>query len=415
MTRTDSLSELFNPFLPEQIDDPYPVYARARREEPVFYSPVLDAWVVARYADILSILRDTERFSSFNSLYTRAEPRPEVRAVLREGYEVFTSLVQSDPPDHTRVRAVFGKAFTPPRVAALEERIRELTRELIDAFVGDGRADLVSQLAMPLPAYVICDLLGVPRSDMRQLRAWHEDKQVLMSGHAPLEAEVESARGYLAMQRYFQAQIEARAADPRDDLLTLLAPEAIGGTAPLSMQEAVCNAMDLLAAGHETAADLIANGIDLLLRHPEAARALREDRGLIPDAIDEMLRYESPVRGFFRKVTADAEVAGIRIPAGARVLMLYASGNRDEAEFPDAERFDIRRQDAGKHLAFGKGVHFCVGSLLGRTEGRIAIEQLLTRLPGLRRGEGAARRSQLFIMRGFDSLPIAWDAAPRPS
>jgi cytochrome P450 len=410
MATTDSIGELWNPLLPEQMADPYPLYARARREAPVFYSAQFDVWVVTRYADIVSIIRDTGRFSSHNSLFARAEPLPEVQEVLREGYEVFTSLVQSDPPDHARVRAVFGKAFTPPRVAALEERIRELTRTHIDAFVSDGHADLISQLALPLPAYIICDLLGVPRSDMQQLRAWQEGKNTLMSGHAPADVQVESARGYLAMQRYFQAQIEARVADPRDDLLTILAPEAIGGTAPLSMQEAVCNAMDLLAAGHETTTALITSGINLLFAHPEAARALREDKALLPNAIDEMLRCESPVPGFFRKVTADAEVSGVRIPSGARVLLLYASGNRDEAEFPDGERFDIRRADAGKHLAFGKGIHFCVGSLLGRTEGRVAIEQLLERLPGLRRGEGSARRSESFIIRGFDSFPIAWDA-----
>jgi cytochrome P450 len=405
-----SLGELFDPFLPEQREDPYPIYARARREEPVFYSPRLNLWVVTRYADIVAVTRDTDRFSSFNSLYIRAEPIPEVRAVLREGYEEFTSLVQSDPPDHTRVRAVFGKAFTPQRVAALEGRISELTRELIDAFVRDGRAELVSQLALPLPGYVICDLLGVPRSDMRQLRVWHEDKGVLMAGHAPPEAQAASARGYLSMQRYFKAQIEARRDEPREDLLTLLVPEEIGGSAPLSMQEAVCNAMDLLAAGHETTTALIASGIDLLLGRPEVAEALRDDSALIPGAIDEMLRFESPVRGFFRAVTAEAEVAGVRIPKGARVYLLYASANRDEAEFADADRFDIRRKDAGKHLAFGKGIHFCVGSLLARTEGRIAFEQLLERLPGLRRGEGPARRSDFILMRTFESLPIAWDA-----
>jgi cytochrome P450 len=405
-----SLGEVFDPFLPEQNEDPYPIYARARREEPVFYSPRLDLWVVTRYADIAAVARDTERFSSFNSLYVKAEQIPEVRAILREGYEEFTSLVQSDPPDHTRVHAVFGRAFTQQRVAALEGRISELTRELIDAFARDGRAELVAQLALPLPGYVICDLLGVPRSDMRQLRVWHEDKQALMGGQAAPEALVASARGYLEMQRYFKAQMEARRDEPRDDLLTLLVPEEIGGSAPISMQEAVCNAMDLLAAGHETTTALVANGIDLLLARPEVAEALRADKALIPGAVDEMLRFESPVRGFFRAVTAEAEVAGVRIPRGGRVFLLYASGNRDEAEFEGADRFDIRRKEAGKHLAFGKGIHFCVGSLLARAEARIAFEQLLERLPGLRRGEGHARRSDFILIRTFESLPIAWDA-----
>lgn len=405
-----SLGAIFNPFAPEQRDNPYPIYARARLEEPVFYSPTLDLWVISRYADIAAVIRDTDRFSSFNSLYVKAEPIPEVSAVLRDGYEQFSSLVQSDPPDHTRVRAVFGKAFTPQRVAALEGRISEITRELIDAFARDGRAELVSQLALPMPGFVICDLLGVPRAEMKQLRVWHEDKQALMAAQAPPEVQVANAHGYVAMQRYFKAQIEARRADPRDDLLTLLVPEEIGGSAPISMQEAVCNAMDLLAAGHETTTALIANGMDILLDRPDITQALRADRSLLPGAIDEMLRFESPIRGFFRAVTADAEVAGVRIPKGSRVYLLYGSGNRDEAEFPGADRFDMRRKDASKHLAFGKGIHFCVGSLLARTEARIAFEQLLDRLPGLRRGEGPMRRSDFIIMRTYDSLPIAWDA-----
>lgn len=225
------------------------------------------------------------------------------------------------------------------------------------------------------------------------------------------DVQMEAAHGYVAMQRYFRAQIEARRDEPRDDLLSLLVPEEIGGNAELSMQEAVCNAMDLLAAGHETTTDLIANGVDLLLSHPESADALRKDPTLIPNAVDEILRYASPVRGFFRAVKADVDVAGVRIPKGTRVFMSYGSGNRDESEFVNADQFDIFRQDTGKHLAFGKGIHFCIGSLLARTEAKAAFEQLLLRLPGLRRVEGRKRR-EFFLVLGFDTFPIAWDVSP---
>lgn len=403
------LALAFDPFAPDQLEDPYPFYARARREAPVFHSPRFGMWVVTRYADIAAIQRDTTRFSSAGSLEAGQLPAP-VREVLSAGYTTFASLVQSDPPDHTRVRGVLGKALSPTRVAGMEAAIRRLAGELIDAFVGDGQAELVGQLAFLLPGLVICDLLGVPRADMQQLRRWTDDKGALMTGHDPAPRLVEAAHGFVACQRYFQAHIEARAARPGDDLLTLLVPESIGGTAPLDMQEAVCNAMDLLAAGHQTTTDLIGNAIALLIDRPDDLRALRDDPGLLPRAIEEFLRIEAPVRGFFRTTREDVEVAGVVIPKDAKVLLLYGSGNRDEAQFPDPDRLDIRRKDADKHLAFGRGIHFCIGSFLGRLEGAVALELLLRRLPNLRRAEGKAhRRNPYLINRGYDEFHIAWD------
>ena len=401
----------FNPHDPAQREDPYPIYARARREQPVFYSPVLDLWVVTRYADIVEVEKNPEVFSSAGALYARTEPYPEVLAVLSQGYAEFLSLVQSDPPDHTRVRAVFGKALSPQRVAALEPSIRATADALIDGFVRDGEADLIQQFAYHLPGLIICDLLGVPRSDLGALKRWSDDKQALMSGHEPAERQVERARGFVALQRYFADHLEDRRQRPRDDLLTLLVPSELGGTAAMSHQEAVCNAMDLLAAGHETTTDLIGNGTWLLLHAPDQMQALRDDPGLIPNAVEEMLRMEAPVHGFFRSVTADAEVGGVTVPKGARVFIVFGSGNRDEAQFPDPDRLDIRRADAKNHLAFGKGIHFCVGSVLARLEGRAAFEHLLRRLPNLRKQAGkAAVRRPYIVLRGFEHLPIAWDA-----
>jgi cytochrome P450 len=406
----DDLVAAFNPMAPDQMENPYPLYARMRRERPVFHSPMFDLWVVTRYADIAEVERDTSRFSSVGALDAKAEPHPEVAKVLKQGYPKFLSLVQSDPPDHTRIRNVFGRALSPQRIAAMEPAIRATANGLIDGFIQDGHADLIQQFAFALPGFIICDLLGVPRSDMLQLKGWSDDKTLLMSATAPLEQQVESAHGFIAMERYFREKLAERSRKPREDLLTLLVPQSMGGTAPMSEQEAVCNAMDLMSAGHETTTGLIGNGLWLLLNSPEHLKAVKEDPSLIPDALEEMLRLEAPIRGFFRQVTADTMLGGVDIPKGARVFILYESGNHDETVFPDPERFDIRRAEAKRHLAFGRGIHFCVGAPLARLEGRIAFELLLQRLPNMRlRPEEPVVRRPYLMLRGFEHLPIAWD------
>lgn len=400
----------FNPIAPEQLENPYPVYARARRERPVFHSPDLNLWIVTRYADITEVEMAPGTFSSAAALEASTEPHPEVLAVLKQGYVEFLSLVQSDPPDHTRVRAVFGKALNPQRVAAMEASTRALADSLIDSFVQRGEVDIIPEFAYALPGLVICDLLGLPRSDLRQLKRWSDAKQVLMSATTPVQHQVECARDFIAMQRYFAGHIEERRQRPGEDLLSLLVPQSMGGTAPISHQEAISNAIDLLAAGHETTTDLIGNGLALLLRSPEQLRALREDSRLIPNAIEEMLRMEAPVRGFFRTATRETQVGGVSIPRGARLFIVYASGNRDEDQFAMPDRFDIRREDAKRHLSFGKGIHFCLGAILARLEARIAFEHLLRRLPNLRFAPGGlAVRRPYFILRGFEHLSLAWD------
>lgn len=411
MAADDSLGAIFNPLAPDQLEDPYPVYARARREQPVFHARLLDAWVVTRYADVAAVLRDPARFSSVGSLEAKTTLPPEATAVLRAGYLEFQSLVQSDPPDHTRVRNVFNKALSPPRINALEPFVRAVADELLDGFAGDGEADLVDRFAFPLPGIVIGRLLGVPRDDVPQLKQWSNAKQVLLSATESPERLAACAHEFLALQRYFIEHLERRAAAPRDDLLTLLVPAALGGSAPLTMQEAVCNAIDLLAAGHETTTDLIGNGLALLLAHPEALARLRAAPDLWPDALDEMLRFDAPVRGLFRRLTAPAEVGGVALPAGARLFLLYGSANRDEDAFPRADTFDLGRRSPTPHLSFAKGIHFCVGNALARLEGRVAFERLLARLPNPRRHPSQpAQRRPYVLLRGFEHLPLSWDA-----
>lgn len=403
----------FNPFAPDQLDNPYPIYAQARRDQPVFYSPRCDLWVVTRYDDICTVVKQPHLFSSAQALESANILPDPVRAMLPPGSCAFPSLVQTDPPDHARVRAVFGKVLTPLRVAALEPRIRALTNELIDTFIDDGEVDLIPQFAFPLPALVICDLLGIPRTDMPRVKHWHAGLMVLLFGNDPGADLVAAAHEYLALQHYIIAHLEQRVHAPQDDLLTLLVPTEIGGSAPLSMQEAVCNAIDLFGAGHETTTALIGNGLSLLLDHPAQMHALREHPELLPNAIEEMLRMEAPVRGLFRLTTGEALLGDTRLPKGARLLVLYGSGNRDAAHFADPDTFDIRRTDASNHAAFGKGIHFCIGSVLAKLEGRVAFERLLQHLPGLRRdSKRPAVRQPFLTMRCYGQLPIAWDRGP---
>lgn len=407
---SERLGIIFDPLSASQHENPYPVYARARQEEPVFFSQKYGAWVVTRYKDLSTVLSDTTRFSSTGSLEAKTTPAPEIEAVLRQGYLEFLSIVQSDPPDHTRMRNVFNKALSPQRVAALEPQTRDIANELLDGFCRDGRVDLISRFAFPLPGRVISLLLGVPAADLAQLKKWSIAKQVLLLSGEPLPRLVECAHEFVALQHYFRDHILRRVKEPREDLLTLLAPIAVGGTAPLSMQEAVSNAIDLLAAGHETTTDLIGNGLALLMEHRDQLDLLRDNPGLIPGALDEMLRMESPVRGLFRRATEAVELGGAQIPMGARLFLLYGSGNRDASEFERSEEFDIRRKAASPHLAFARGIHYCVGNALARMEGKVAFELLLQRLPGVRRDptQETVRRPYL-ILRGFERLPIQWD------
>lgn len=403
----------FNLFAPDQLNDPFPMFAQARRDQPVFYSPMFDMWFVTRYDDITTVVKQPHLFSSAEALEaTSVLPEP-VNEVIKQGYLKFQSLVQTDPPDHSRVRAVFGKVLTPQRVAALEPRVRALTNELIDSFIEDGEADLISQFALPLPVLVICDLLGIPRADIDRVQRGNDGRQTLMGATSPVEVMVAAAEDYVEYQRYFIEHLERRVHEPQDDLLTLLVPAEIGGSAPLTMQEAVCNAIDLFAAGHDTTTALIGNGMSLLLDSPEQMQALRENPELLPNAIEEMLRMEAPVRGLFRMTTSEVMLGDTLLPKGARLMVMYGSGNRDERQFADPDMFDIGRKDASKHMAFGKGIHFCIGSVLAKLEGRVAFEVLLQRLPGLRRHPSKpASRRPFLIMRAWDHFPIAWDREP---
>lgn len=402
----------FKPMAPANLANPFPMYAELRRDTPVFYSSEYGFWVVTRYADVSAMLKQPEIFSSVGSLQTSVTLPRSVADVMEGAIGSTPLMIECDPPVHTRVRTIVNKAFTPQRIAHLEPKVRALTDELIDAFVADGRADLSTQFSSLLPGLVICDLFGVPRTDFPQLRQWSGEWLEVLSASAPEERLVTCAHSFVACQNYFLEQILARKERPREDLLSVMLPAELGGTAPMTPAEAAYNALDIFVAGYETTTHAIENGLALLFAHPEQLDELRKNPELIPNAIDEILRFDSSVLGLFRVTKSAVEVGGVTIPQNARVFMLYSAANHDAAQFSDPERFDIKRNNARDHISFSRGVHFCLGSPLARLELRMALERLLARLPNLRPAENAApQRLEHFWIRGYTSLPIAWDAA----
>ena len=401
----------FDPMTPEQRECPFPLYARARREMPVFYSERFDLWVVTRYQDIVAILKDPLRFSSAQSLAVDSGIAPEVQAVLDTGYPATPTMVTADPPVHTRFRQLVGKAFTSRRVEVMEPRMHEIAHKLVDGFYRKGSADIVREYAYPFPMEVIAEILGVPAADMETFKRWSDDMSARF-GPLPLERQVECARSEVEFQHYFAAQLEERRRNPREDLLTDLLNARVQGEAPLTMPEMLSILKQLLIGGNETSTNLIGSMMLALMNSPDQLEAVRRDRGLEQNAVEEALRLDAPVQGLFRSATEEVEIGGVRIPKGAHLELLYASGNRDDSRFHDPDRFDVRRRESSNHMAFGFGIHFCIGAPLARYEGRVALDVLLDRLPNLRLSPGQTfEHHPHFFLRGLKHLRLEWDIA----
>jgi cytochrome P450 len=399
----------YDPLSAEQHENPYPVFARAHAEAPVFFSERFNLWVVTRYSDIWTVLKDPAHFSSAQSTAVSAAPPREVQQVLREGYPEVATLVTSDPPAHTRFRSLVNKAFTPRRIAEKEGRIRAIAHELIDGFAADERADFVWQFAYPLPMTVIAGILGVPPADMDRFKRWSDRAVERLSVGLPVERQVECARAIVEFQHYFEERLEERRREPRDDMLTDLVKARIEGQEPLSMAELLSILQQLLVAGNETTTHMLGSLIVLLLEKPERWQEVRGNAELAARAVEEALRMETPVQGLFRTTTSEVELGGVTLPAGAQLQLLYAAGNRDASEFPHPEAFELKRPNANAHLAFGGGEHFCLGAALARLEGRIALQVLGERLPHLRLEPGQSfTHVPHFFMRGYEHVYVRW-------
>jgi cytochrome P450 len=392
--------------------DPYPRYAEVRDAGPVHRVRLADgrrAWLVTRYDEALQALTDARLSKDFRRLGEAGPelvPSPQVPAFFAG-----RSMLNADPPDHTRLRTLVSRAFTTRRVEALRGRIQQITDALLDGMAArEGVIDLIATFAFPLPITVIGELLGVPAEDWPMLRGWFTTLLATGPGVAGDPRAVEASNGLL---RYLLDLLAAKRAAPRDDLLSGLI-EACDGEQRLDEQELVATTFLLIVAGHETTVNLIASGTVALLRHPDQLAALRADPSLVPSAVEELLRYDGPVQhATFRYTTEPVEVGGATIPANQRVLVLLASANRDPSRFDDPDRLDVRRTDR-RHLAFGHGIHFCLGAPLARLEGQIAFTSLLGRFPGLRLAvppeELSWRRG--LVLRGLVELPVALTGAP---
>ena len=390
----------FNPMDPEFVADPYPTYHRLRAEDPVHHSP-LGFWVLTRYEDVSSVLRDP-RFIK--------EPLAALVAA-RFGAEVprgvGLSMLDRDPPDHTRLRSLVSKAFTPRVVEGLRPRIQRIVDGLITRAEAAGSMDVIEEFAYPIPVNVICEMLGVPVADHERFKGWSLDiARGLDSIWLPPDSEVprRSAAARHAISDYFRGLIAERRAAPRGDLLSaLIAAEEAGDK--LNEEELLATCILLLIAGHETTVNLIGNGVLALLRHPAELSRLRETPGLITSAIEELLRYDGPVQRTARVAGADATIGGRTIAKGDMVMPFIGAADRDPAQFPDPDRLDLSRSD-NRHIAFGWGIHFCLGAPLARVEGQIALDALVRRLPGLELVNHEPEYRQSLTLRGLKTLPV---------
>ncbi|WP_327251496.1 cytochrome P450 family protein [Streptomyces sp. NBC_01244] len=364
---------------PAFVADPFPLYRQLREDGPVRRVVIaggLEAWLVTRHEDGLAALSDS-RLSS--DVRDASDTRLLKQLPDTEREAMLGNMLRSDPPDHTRLRRLVSTAFTAHRVAELGPRIQAVTDRLLDAVVTAGRADLVADFALPLPVTVISELLGVPVDERHEFQHW-TDRMIMRGTEPPDPAVVNEA--WQHMRAYVTGLIRAKRADPGDDLLSALIT-ARDEEQRLTEDELVAMVFLLLAAGYLTTVNLIGGGIAMLLAHPDQLDLLRSDPGLLPGAIEEFLRYDGPVSpGIARFAREDVQIAGVHIPRGATVLIGSALADRDPERFPDPDRLDIARPD-NAHLAFGHGIHYCLGAPLARLEGRIAIGTALRRLPGL--------------------------------
>jgi len=409
MTEAAAAPLVFNPFDPAFHDDPYPTYRRFRDEDPAHYSQLAQITVLSKYADCAALLRDPRASSD----QTKSEEafREGMRAQGLDPDEVVANMTRPflfmDPPDHTRLRGLVSKAFTPRRVESLRPRIRQIVDGLLDDAHRRGEFDVIADVAFPLPVAMICELLGVPTEDVARFRAWSAVAARSLDPDFILPPD-EIARRQQAFEDfsgYFRDLIAGRRQDLRDDLLSALIVAEDEGD-KLSPDELVATGILLLIAGHETTVNFIGNGTLALLRNPDQLRRLRDDPSLIVSAVEELLRFDSPVQLTLRTAAEDIALPSTTLAKGASALLLLGSANRDPDQFPDPDSLDIARA-GNHHLAFGMGIHFCLGAPLARVEGQIAIGEIVRRFPGLRLLEDPPPYKPNFTLRGLASLRVA--------
>jgi cytochrome P450 len=376
-------SQVAQDFKPFDLTDPFPFYKQAREEEPIFYSESLDYWVATRYQDIKDIFFNWQSFSSENAQQPLRPILAKAKTLMEEaGMVGLSGLSGRIPPDHTRIRRVVNMAFNLPRIKKMEPRIRALAIEMIDKIRDNGHAEMIRELAYDLPAYVVFMLLGVPNEDVPQVKSWAESRVLLTWGDLNEDEQVVHAENMVRYWNYCQAHVQNRKANPADDLPSaLVALQGQGNDITDREIAGICYSM--LFAGHETTTSLIGNGVRELLLHRDSWEKIKGNPALIPNAVEEILRYSPSIVAWRRKALEDIEISGVSFKKGDNLLLIMGSGNRDEAHFTEGDTFNIERSNAGQHLSMGHGIHFCLGAPLAKLEAKVVLEELTQRIPNL--------------------------------
>ncbi|MGW0674135.1 cytochrome P450 [Streptomyces sp. NPDC002767] len=396
----------FDPWDPAFVADPYPAYAELRARGRVHYYEPTDQWLVPHHADVSALLRDRRLGRTYQHRFThedfgRTAPPPE-----HEPFHVLNDhgMLDLEPPDHTRIRRLVSKAFTPRTVERLAPYVRRLAGELVGDLVTAGGGDLLTDVAEPLPVAVIAEMLGIPETDRAPLRPWSADICGMYELNPSRETAARAVRASVEFTEYLRELIEARRKEPGDDLISgLIAAHDEGDR--LTEQEMISTCVLLLNAGHEATVNATVNGWWTLFRHPDRLAALRADRSLVPTAVEELMRYDTPLQMFERWVLDDIEIDGTTIPRGAEIALLFGSANHDPAVFTRPGELDLSRTD-NPHISFSAGIHYCIGAPLARIELAASLGALLELAPTLRLAAEPERKPN-FVIRGLEGLSVA--------
>jgi len=411
-----AMAEAFEPFSEAYLADPYAFFVKARDEEPIFYDPKLGYWVVMKYDEIVEVFRDPETFSAALARHP-VTPICPAAAAVRDSLDISVepSLVDEEPETHRKHRKIFGDAFTPKRVNEVEPRVREIVTRFIDRFAGDGEADLVSQMLYEVPALAIFIFLGAPDDDAVLVKELGSTRAIVNWGRPTDDEQVEMMRDMGKHWDFTRNLVDNALKNPGDNYL--------GDMVRLHQEDPsrftinyLYNVMFLMQfAGHETTTQASANGMKALLENREQWEALCADPSLIPNAVEEILRFDASIFTWRRIATKDTQIGGVDIPKGSKILVMTGSGNHDDDMFPEGGKVDITRKNAKRHLAFGNGAHFCMGAPLARMEMKVILEELTRRLPHMDLKPGQDwRYIPTLNFRGVQELWVEWDAAKNP-